>query len=110
MTRAWQATAMAEQAAPPCHARPLPQVLARVAEHAHPRPVFAPGLRRIRILHTAEYTLGVRHHHGEAAVRRGVAVQATGRAVRVEGISLGRLAMVVDVADDGDRLRRIALL
>src|SRR5207245_946423 len=73
-----------------------------VAEHAHPGRVLYPtpyrAVGRPGHLHGAEHALGVRHDDGEAPVGRGEAGDAAGGAARIVGISLDRLAAVVDVA------------
>jgi len=49
----------------------LPHNHPRIAEHAQPRAVFTPFLRRPRILYRTEDTLRVRHHNSETTIRRG---------------------------------------
>src|SRR5262245_5952662 len=69
---------------------------ARVAEHPHPRAVFAPLWRMPRHLHGAEHALGVRHDHGDATIGRRHRCDTVRRAVRVRRIDLGDVAVAVD--------------
>src|SRR5450830_827633 len=71
---------------------------ASVAEHAHPRAVFAPLFRAPRVLHGTEHTFRVRHHDSHATVAAGEAGDPARRAVRVGRVAFGDLAVVVDEA------------
>ena len=68
----------------------LSHPLARIAPQLHPRAELALVQVRPAHLNVAKHALGVRHHGGEAAVCGGDRGQATGAAVRVERIGLGR--------------------
>ncbi|MNJ60257.1 hypothetical protein D3C77_559750 [compost metagenome] len=49
----------------------LPQLLASVAEHAHPRAVFTPLLWMPGVADGAEHAFRMRHHYGGAAIAAG---------------------------------------
>jgi hypothetical protein len=72
---------LAVAVAPALYATP-----AGIAEHPQPRRILTQISRMPAHLHRAGSALRVRHHDGEAAVRRGQAGDASGRAVGVERI------------------------
>src|SRR5258708_19739476 len=88
----------------------LSDPVARVAEHAHPRRVFARAVGRPGHLDVAEYALRVRHDDGEAPVRSGEAGDALRRAAGVVWIGFGDAAAVVDVPHRDQGLLQIFFL
>src|SRR5260221_4253319 len=84
--------------------------VACVAEHAHPRRVFARAVGRPGHLDVAEYAFRVRHDDGEAPVGGGEPGDSPRRAARVVRIGLGYLAAVVDVAHGDESLPKVFFL
>src|SRR5690606_21964193 len=86
---------------------PLPHPLACIAEHAHPRCLLAPLFRVPGMQHATEYAFGMRHQYGEAAIRRGDRGNTLRRTIRIQRVTLGSLAVMVDVTHGHDGLADI---